>query len=1427
MPILQNVLVSPDQKVVEQGCLCVTRIIDSFKHSADKLEELVDAPLLKLILGLLLPGTTNLIGPNIHTEFLRVLAIVARASPRLSTELLKMQVVDTLYQILTGISPPDDTSNAASKIDTMVTMQSLVHRPREQVYETLNVICELLPPPKLCSIKSSVDKNVAVSTRLEQPPENQVKEFSINKRLELLETCASETRRFAVILLPTLADAYSSTVNLSVRQKVLTAHLKMLSNFSIMVIEEALQPVPYASFLASILSQQDHPSLVLLALQATELLLDKLQDIYQYQFYREGVIAEIKKLASKPMSASKVAPEKPKNVRKTILPSAQDILFDGDDVAPEEVVDMISQSSEGASERDGNEHDQEVDEDHDAHEIYNEEDVVDDDDDDVDGDVVIGTDCGGMSDSPTSDASDSGSASDAMAYPEDDIIILRAEGVLERYETTQGREMRDKATHILEELKDIAKAIRACYKYPNDGGGRSIFERLASFFHGDALENITSSELLSSGIIQVFLEIFKNSSASNQARGDFVETFIGQSNIPGKVQSGPASRSEGTAFSVLIQKVQELLSRSEHFEVLTSHSNASDNSSHGSSAAMLARQLRLKLTADADSDIPPSYRDITVSIHGIATFKALDDYLRPRISLSERPSMGQRRREMLATLASARMRELPGASNGSLFGLGGGGGALTSSPSPSATLGGKSKTRRFSSRSRLGNEATANEPSPTANSMKSAPRRSSRRLRMIPSPSASQQQIASNAAPPSGESSKPLECADEKKVLDAGVNEDISRDFEAVVDGIDDEVSENDGPEPSAINMEIASTGKVTARKEDGTRIATPMQAATSVPVSNRPDSATQPVGTQSARRESLVLSGRHLSYAAALAAPPQDWHIEFSVNGKPIPKDTTIYRAVYFARQEASDSSSRSVWSGVHTIAFKRVKGPSPDPPKISSARNTPEHDTAGVMPLSLDGHPTTSSILSLLAILHEMNSNLEEILGDAQSRAQIKPEPLTQFINTKLTAKMNRQLEEPLIVASNCLPSWSEDLARLFPFLFPFETRHLFLQSTSFGYSRSMVRWQSSRGDTDDRRDRRRDERPIMGRLQRQKVRISRSRILESGLKVMEMYGGSPSVLEVEYFEEVGTGLGPTLEFYSTVSKEFSKKKLKMWRENESSSEGEYAFGRLGLFPAPLSDDSIASDAGKKLLHLFKTLGSFVARSMLDSRIIDIPFNSTFFRLANGHNIQPSIALVRAVDHGLGKSLMQLKHFVNAKTFIERDTQLSKSQKEQASQDIRIQDARIEDLMLDFTLPGYPAMELIPNGSNTPVTLDNISIYLNRVLDLTVGAGVAKQIDAFKAGFSEVFSYSSLRAFTPDELTLLFGQVEEDWSLETLMDSIKADHGFNLDSKTVKHLLQTMSEFESEQRRDFLQFVTGSPRLPIGGRPGFHMKKVYCGQC
>ena len=267
---------------------------------------------------------------------------------------------------------------------------------------------------------------------------------------------------------------------------------------------------------------------------------------------------------------------------------------------------------------------------------------------------------------------------------------------------------------------------------------------------------------------------------------------------------------------------------------------------------------------------------------------------------------------------------------------------------------------------------------------------------------------------------------------------------------------------------------------------------------------------------------------------------------------------------------------------------------------------------------------------------------------------------------------------------------------------------------------------------------------------------------MKVMHLYGHSPSVLEVEYFEEVGTGLGPTLEFYSTVSKEFSKKKLKLWRENESNEDDEFAFGKRGLFPAPMSADQADTENGKKILELFRVLGKFVARSMLDSRIIDVSFNPTFFRIGEGSAVTPSLGSVKSVDYDLAKSLKLLKQFADAKKQIDEDGNLTPAQKVQAIQEIVIHDSHVEDLGLDFTLPGYP-IELMENGADTAVTIDNVDVYVNRVLDFTLGSGVQRQVDAFRAGFSEVFPYSALRAFTPDELVMLFGRTDEDWTLES----------------------------------------------------------------
>ena len=106
MPNLKGIISGTDQKVVEQGCLCIARIVEGFKNHPDKLEQLITEDILEAVLAILLPGNTSVAGSSTHTQLLRLLGLLVKNSAKLGAQMLKMNLVDTVYQILTGVSPP-------------------------------------------------------------------------------------------------------------------------------------------------------------------------------------------------------------------------------------------------------------------------------------------------------------------------------------------------------------------------------------------------------------------------------------------------------------------------------------------------------------------------------------------------------------------------------------------------------------------------------------------------------------------------------------------------------------------------------------------------------------------------------------------------------------------------------------------------------------------------------------------------------------------------------------------------------------------------------------------------------------------------------------------------------------------------------------------------------------------------------------------------------------------------------------------------------------------------------------------------------------------------------------------------------------------------------------------------------------------------
>ncbi|KAJ1555410.1 Ubiquitin fusion degradation protein 4 [Nowakowskiella sp. JEL0078] len=905
------------------------------------------------------------------------------------------------------------------------------------------------------------------------------------------------------------------------------------------------------------------------------------------------------------------------------------------------------------------------------------------------------------------------------------------------------------------------------------------------------------------------------------------------------------------ALRILVQRLQQTLSRIERFQVATAFP-APVASEYGvysllslSSTAMreqanpalqLARQIRIRLVAETPGVGVDGGNTILVSIHAVATFKALQEYLRTRLTEEEIDFEEEVDVEMVAETGGHQERQVEDETRMDDFiededdedGDEDGDELMNVSD---LLIHSEAQLRR-----QRRNETRQNDPN-SANSPHSAD---------------------SLQGPPN-------------------LSNPVAPD--AVVD-VHTEVPEKESEAGPSANSLVPSNAETSKTETSNSSIDLVSKTSTQ-PANKGADAST------STNLEVVSNSGASTSKPTN----PRRFNLSFKIDGYEFPKEMTIFGAIYKHEQkkhtstgwEGFGASSPNIWQQTYTITFKKVYTTTDTPARIQTLSENKISNLHVKLPFQTDlpssitlDHPA-GKILYLLRILHGLNSRWSEIYTEGNSIIQefgaaalaeggrtlsesnknqattIVPLLPTIFQNNKLTSKLNRQLDEPLVLASNAIPKWCEALARNFAFLVPFDTRLVYLQSTSFGYSRSMSRWQqhsttnhggggaaAARGGGSGGRNSTTIE--SIGRIQRQKVRIARPKLVDSMVRVMELYGSTQALLEVEFFEEVGTGLGPTLEFFASVSKEVRRRKgvlvggsvVEMWRDDWPSGEyvegvEEFVGSFMGLFPAPMTSEILESDSGRKCLELFKSLGVFVAKALLDSRMVDLPFNPIFLEMVVGQEedeeaelekaygvsarIAAKLHLIKHVDSTLYTSLLDLNKYVNQLNLIQNSS-LSEEEKAEAINNIKVKDASIDDLCLDFTLPGKANIELVANGANIAVTVHNIPEYINAIADLVVGAGVSRQIDAFKRGFNKVFPVTDLRCFSVQELgVLVSGAENEDWSKETIMESIKADHGFNQHSKTITNLVGMMSEFTAVQRREFLSFVTGSPKLPIGG--------------
>jgi len=342
----------------------------------------------------------------------------------------------------------------------------------------------------------------------------------------------------------------------------------------------------------------------------------------------------------------------------------------------------------------------------------------------------------------------------------------------------------------------------------------------------------------------------------------------------------------------------------------------------------------------------------------------------------------------------------------------------------------------------------------------------------------------------------------------------------------------------------------------------------------------------------------------------------------------------------------------------------------------------------------------------------------------------------------------------------------------------------------------------------------------LSRHHAKIRRDQLFEDAFEAFFPLGeGLKEPIQITFVDKFDTaeagidGGGVTKEFLTSVTNEAfrSEDGPNLFAANEQNL----------LYPNPSTLDErreLMKSAGfkpssqywrdtiKHTLEQYEFLGRVVGKCLYEGILVDVGFAGFFllkWATAGATSVEsgyrPNINDLRDFDEGLYQGLLQLKNY----------------------------GGNVEDFSLDFTiqdtysLPGTPTQtitrELVPNGANKTVTNENRPIYVSYVARHRLLIQPFQQTQAFLKGLSSIIKPSWLSMFNQVELQTLIGGDSSEISVEDLRRNTIYGGVYQLgddgEHPTVRLFWKVMQEFDDEDRRKVLKYVTSTPRAPLLG--------------
>ena len=206
------------------------------------------------------------------------------------------------------------------------------------------------------------------------------------------------------------------------------------------------------------------------------------------------------------------------------------------------------------------------------------------------------------------------------------------------------------------------------------------------------------------------------------------------------------------------------------------------------------------------------------------------------------------------------------------------------------------------------------------------------------------------------------------------------------------------------------------------------------------------------------------------------------------------------------------------------------------------------------------------------------------------------------------------------------------------------------------------------------------------------------------------------------------------------------------------------------------------------YELIGIILGLAIYNNIILDVKFPLSVYKKLLG--IKPTLEDMKECDIELYKNF---KFLLDSK---------DKNLKEELETDFTVTDDKFGEKLI---------IPLKPNGENILVDLDNKEEYVNLYIDWYFNKSIQDNFNSFEKGFYKVFSRNVSKILSPEELELIIcGSQVLDFSE---LKSACHYEEYTKDSETIKYFWEVLLEFNEEEKKKFLSFVTGCDRAPIDG--------------